>query len=140
MSTIIPKTQHKSFAHMVASRKTCLLCKKDHSVSECNDFLKYSVEKKYQIIKANGLYLNRLRISHHVYKNSTSKWRKCYAKHHILLHRNNRMETNNQLSLSTQVKDILTERPVVPSSSQTPSSVDQTVNYSILLFCFLLLL
>ncbi|CAL1274004.1 unnamed protein product [Larinioides sclopetarius] len=68
--------------------KTCILCKDEaHSLHKCKQFLKFSPQKRYEVVRENHLCLNCLGC----HKVATCKSRhscfNCKARHHSLLHR-----------------------------------------------------
>ncbi|XP_011859045.1 PREDICTED: uncharacterized protein LOC105556561 [Vollenhovia emeryi] len=65
----------------------CAVCKEQHSVAKCPQFLKSTAKERYSIIKNLRLCINCLRLGHNA-KACPSSWtcRSCQSRHHTLLH------------------------------------------------------
>lgn len=81
-------SKHKaSVASFVTNTAACLVCKEQHSITKCPQFLKSAVKDRFSIAKKLKLCINYLRLRHNV-KACPSTWtcRSCQSKHHTLLH------------------------------------------------------
>src|SRR5580765_393430 len=95
-----------SIASFVTNSATCLVCKEQHAIRKCPQFLKSAAKDRFSLAKKLRLCINCLRLGHNV-KACPSTWtcRSCQSKHHTLLH----FEQNSTSSS--------TAAPVSPASS-----------------------
>ncbi|XP_076392692.1 uncharacterized protein LOC105661897 [Megachile rotundata] len=111
-----PKRVEKRQTYVSTQSKIiCALCKKDHYIQTCDQFLKLSVEDRIQAVLAAKLCINCLRPGHAYNNCFFSKCKKCHGKHNTLLHRDlvsNKESVTIDSSSST----------VVPSTSKSPES------------------
>lgn len=77
-------------------RIKCFLCKGDHTIYKCTEFLNKSPSERYQLVKNNHMCLNCLSSTHSV-KDCKSSFHchKCKQRHHTLLHFENFGNTSN---------------------------------------------
>lgn len=87
-----------------ASKNVCSICSKNHSVYQCDTFLKLSVDERIERVKSKNMCLNCLKIGHRIYECKNSHTCKtCTKKHHTLLHRaqsNNSESSNATVTIS----------------------------------------
>ena len=78
-----------SVVNVATSNLSCSVCKKNHSIYHCKEFLNLSVEDRVKAAKKMHLCLNCLRSNTHQVKTcNSSTCRKCSKKHNTLLHIN----------------------------------------------------
>jgi NAD-specific glutamate dehydrogenase len=66
---------------------TCVLCKQNHRVDKCPNFIKLTVIERFNQAKQLHLCINCLKIGHSVKQCKSSKCKVCTKNHHTLLHR-----------------------------------------------------
>lgn len=66
----------------------CLFCSGDHNINECNNFIKESVENRWQWAQSKRVCFICLKNSHLSFKCKAKRCqiRGCKARHHTLLH------------------------------------------------------
>ena len=80
-----PKTRHQSYVG-VHSRSQCCLCKQEHLIYTCQEFLSLTARERAEFARKANLCLNCLRDNHTTPKCFLSGCRKCRRKHNTLLH------------------------------------------------------
>ncbi|XP_071055017.1 uncharacterized protein [Onthophagus taurus] len=87
-----PKPSLKStstFATEIKQKLSCILCKMNHNLYQCDKFLEKSPSQRFNIISDNKFCKNCLGYRHHTSKcNSNKTCRICNKRHHTLLHLN----------------------------------------------------
>ncbi|XP_031353317.1 uncharacterized protein LOC116178110 [Photinus pyralis] len=73
----------------------CYLCKKGHTIFQCNSFVKSTPKERINLVKANRLCYNCLRPNHGVQTCTASGCRKCNRRHNTLLHLDNTNISSN---------------------------------------------
>ena len=103
----------------ITASPSCLCCNSsDHFLQKCPDFLKLSVDQRFQYVKRTSLCINCLRNNHSVSKcTSRSRCKECNISHHTLLH----MPSKNMQIVPSTVLD-----PVRSQQQQFLSSSPQT--------------
>lgn len=79
----------KSRSFVSNENSNCSLCNGNHSLFQCNNFLKFTPSKRYSVVKSHNLCTNCFKADH---KNSdcrSSNCKKCQKRHHTLLHFDN---------------------------------------------------
>ncbi|XP_071652694.1 uncharacterized protein [Temnothorax longispinosus] len=80
-------TKKSTVANVATDKSGCVLCKGDHPIFLCGKFLGFSVDKRFQEIKALKLCLNCLKSTDHRAKNcNAGSCKKCSKRHNTLLH------------------------------------------------------
>lgn len=75
------------------------MCKQNHFIQNCSQFLKLTVKMRYEKAKSLGLCLNCLRKGNHISKECQfGTCRKCGQKHNTLLHYDKEKITDNSKS------------------------------------------
>lgn len=76
-----------SVASFVTNTAACLVCKEQHAITKCPQFLKSAPKDRFSLAKKLRLCINCLRLGHNV-KACPSTWTcwSCQSKHHTLLH------------------------------------------------------
>ncbi|XP_018378092.1 PREDICTED: uncharacterized protein LOC108770856 [Trachymyrmex cornetzi] len=88
-----------SVANVATSNLSCAVCKQNHSLYHCKEFLNLSVEDRIKTAKKAHLCLNCLRSSAHQTKVcNSSNCRKCNKKHNTLLHLNSSSKSEQSVS------------------------------------------
>lgn len=64
----------------------CVVCKRQHYIQNCQEFLNLSISDRFEKIKSLKLCLNCLRGGHFSKLCRRSTCKKCHSKHHTLLH------------------------------------------------------
>ncbi|CAB3244843.1 unnamed protein product [Arctia plantaginis] len=119
------KTTERS-CHSSAVNIMCKLCKGQHLLCHCKEFVKLDPEKKSEVVKSNRLCYNCLSPGHPVYycKQKTS-CKICGKRHHSLLHHSKKREdfqdteknaTTPEISMNTlneQQENLLDESIIV---------------------------
>nr|XP_012135784.1 PREDICTED: uncharacterized protein LOC105661897 [Megachile rotundata] len=112
----VPKRVKKRQTYVSTQSKIiCALCKRDHYIQTCDQFLKLSVEDRIQAVLAAKLCINCLRPGHAYNNCFFSKCKKCHGKHNTLLHRD--LVSNKE---SVTIDSF--SSTVVPSTSKSPES------------------
>ncbi|XP_071581393.1 uncharacterized protein [Temnothorax nylanderi] len=116
------KYKGTSVANIATSNLSCPLCKKNHQLYHCEEFLKLPVEDRIKNAKKAHLCINCLRSTTHQSKLcKSSACRKCCKKHNTLLHISN-IDNSDQTSSNTKTSsDKSTDAPL-PVSTQCISS------------------
>nr|XP_034195039.1 uncharacterized protein LOC117611213 [Osmia lignaria] len=86
----------------MANVNKCVMCKDNHEIYQCKQFLQAAVRDRLDVIKRSRLCLNCFRSNHLVNNCHANGCKKCNQKHNTLLHSNNenRVNTSNN---TTQV-------------------------------------
>lgn len=98
----ITRTQRTHVARILPTieqmPRTCEICNENHSINFCERFQRLTIHEREKKAKELGLCLNCLAKGHTIKTcNSKYKCRKCYRKHHTLLHREIDNTMTNQL-------------------------------------------
>ena len=104
----------------------CPSCKRNHWLSQCEEFKKLSVSNCYQFVRANKLCVSCLVPGHFVQdcsKRSFCHIQGCTKKHSTYLHVKETPPSQNK-------KDCQTEPPATPSAAQASNSYLNSVNMS----------
>ena len=104
----------------------CPSCKRNHWISQCEEFKKLRVSNHYQFVRANKLCLNCLVPGHFVQdcsKRSFCRIQGCTKKHSTYLHVKETPPSQNE-------KEGQTEPPATPSAAQASNSYLNSVNAS----------
>ena len=104
----------------------CPSCKRNHWLSQCEEFKKLSVSNRYQFVRANKLCLNCLVPGHFVQdcsKRSFCRIQGCTKKHSTYLHVRETPPSQNE-------KEGQTEPPATPGAAQASNSYLNSVNAS----------
>lgn len=64
----------------------CSMCKESHSLFNCSEFLKLSVQNRLAAVKGKQLCINCFKSGHYARECRASKCRKCSKPHNSLLH------------------------------------------------------
>ena len=89
------------------STKSCRLCCKDHTLSQCDEFKTKSIEERIRYVKIHGFCFNCLKRGHSVKScNIQITCKKCNGRHHTLIHNRNPANTEN-----LEVEDSLGNSP-----------------------------
>lgn len=72
----------------------CVMCKDNHEIYQCKQFLQAAVRDRLDIIKKGRLCLNCFRPNHLVSNCQAKGCKKCNKKHNTLLHFNNENRVN----------------------------------------------
>lgn len=81
-----PKTMKPKIFHVTVDQK-CSYCKGKHFIYNCKDFVKLSIEKRYEFVQNNNLCFNCLIPNHPVIKcKQLTSCKICNKKHHSLIH------------------------------------------------------
>lgn len=80
------KSDNTSQSLVVASTSSCLLCKGDHTIHNCPDFMRLNVDERVEKVKQLRLCFNCLKGSHPVRMCKSSLCRRCRGHHHTLIH------------------------------------------------------
>jgi len=75
-----------SNSNLSTSRPTCTLCTEVHRLIRCSIFLKYDVARKRKYLKSKNGCSNDLSLNHNSQCPSSYNCKKCYGRHHTLLH------------------------------------------------------
>lgn len=105
--------------------RSCIICKANHSIYSCEQFLKLSVFERYDRVKLHNLCLNCLKPNHKIQSCLASLCRLCGLKHHSLLHRNNSnntLKSDDQAQTPNKTQHIQESNPL---KSSKPSSSEQ---------------
>nr|XP_034174768.1 uncharacterized protein LOC117601732 [Osmia lignaria] len=88
----------------MANVNKCVMCKDNHEIYQCKQFLQAAVRDRLDVIKRSRLCLNCFRSNHLVSNCQANGCKKCNQKHNTLLHFNNenRVNTSNN---TTQVEN-----------------------------------
>ncbi|XP_077266386.1 uncharacterized protein LOC143899738 [Temnothorax americanus] len=116
--------KHKgtSVANVATSNLSCPLCKENHQLYHCEEFLKLTVEDRIKNAKKAHLCINCLRSTTHQSKLcKSSACRKCSKKHNTLLHMSTTDNADQSLSNTRTPPDKTTDTPL-PVSTQCISS------------------
>ncbi|KAJ8975728.1 hypothetical protein NQ317_004192 [Molorchus minor] len=79
----------------------CVLCKKQHYIQNCPEFLNLNASERFERIKSLKICLNCLRGGHFSKNCRRGTCRKCKSKHHTLLHADIEGVTNSVASNSS---------------------------------------
>ncbi|XP_068748895.1 uncharacterized protein [Montipora capricornis] len=96
----------------------CPSCKRNHWLSQCDEFKKLSLGDRYQFVRANKLYVNCLVPGHFVQdcpKRSFCRIQGCTKKHSTYLHVKEMPPSQNE-------KEGQTEPPTTPNAAQASNS------------------
>lgn len=91
----ISKNFVKSHINLSINAIKCNLCKRDHTIYVCNEFLKLSNKERWEKVKTLRLCSNCLRIGHSKDTCRLGSCRKCKRKHNTLLHFDENISSNN---------------------------------------------
>jgi uncharacterized CHY-type Zn-finger protein len=84
----------------------CFMCKKNHSLYQCIEFLNLPVVERITRVKSLKLCANCLKRNHNAEKCKASSCRQCNGKHNSLLHTENAIaEVNPVQSVVSHVKN-----------------------------------
>lgn len=114
-------SKHKSKSFVVTNI-SCPLCKHNHNIINCTDFLKLTTYERYECAKQLKLCLNCLKPNHVSKSCSAGKCRKCHNNHNTLLHYAKR--PFEQPSASAQ------NTSGTVSEMQTASNIEENVLFS----------
>lgn len=100
----------RSFSTTTKSKAVCLLCKGDHYIFSCPDFILLSPGERYNQATVLKLCFNCLRADHHTKVCENGTCRKCGGRHHSLLHYKNYQgpqttSTTQAAHLGTNIND-----------------------------------
>ena len=104
----------------------CPSCKRNHWLSQCDEFKTLSLSNRYQFVRANQLCVNCLGPGHYVQDCSTRSFCRiqgCTKKHSTYLHMKETPPSQNE-------KEDQTEPPATPSAAQASNSYLNSVNAS----------
>ena len=105
------------FAGYTTNKYSCVLCKKNHLLFQCSQFLALTVTDRKNFAKNNKLCFNCLRTGHQISAcKSTNLCKECNHKHHSLLH---------------QVEDF--QQPEIVPSTSSVNVTQSGVNHSVVL-------
>ncbi|XP_072392412.1 uncharacterized protein [Diabrotica undecimpunctata] len=99
----------------------CNLCKGEHTIYTCKEFLKLSVNQRWDKIKALELCSNCLRIGHAKNTCTIGSCKRCRRKHNTLLHYNSGSSHSNNQSITSESNE---DRNNVAQSSSTYNNSD----------------
>ncbi|KAJ8981408.1 hypothetical protein NQ317_010347 [Molorchus minor] len=95
--------KHKSRSLVCNNDKSnCRLCKENHLLFQCPNFLKMPTNKRYSVVKTHHLCTNCLKSSHKTSDCKGISCKKCHKRHHTLLHFDNVQEDTNNASTSEE--------------------------------------
>lgn len=116
---------NKSSRSLVSYQVKCMLCQKDHYLSNCSDFLKLPINERIEKVKKLRLCLNCLRSGHFNKYCRGNPCKKCRLKHHSLLHLEiqKREEELVDLRQSNEASGISVESQSYLASNKLPSTV-----------------
>lgn len=84
----------------------CFMCKKNHSLYQCIEFLNLPIVERITRVKSLKLCANCLKRNHNTTKCKASSCRQCIGKHNSLLHTENAIaEVNPVQSVVSHVKN-----------------------------------
>lgn len=111
---------------------TCFVCKGNHFLNRCEQFLAMSPVNRLVKIKSLGLCLNCFSNKHHVHECKSSSCRKCGRRHHTLLHEqdSNTSIQNEAYLQPSSSSSLQNQLDPIPSTSST-NAVVHTVATSI---------
>lgn len=111
-----------SVTHVATSNLACPLCKANHQLYHCQEFLKLMVEERIKVAKKAHLCINCLRsTAHHAKVCNSGACRKCSKKHNSLLHistSDNSYQSSSALKASSENSN----DPPLPVATQCVSS------------------
>lgn len=116
----------KSSSHVAINKNSCAICKHDHSVQDCDVFLKMNVEQRIREAKTKRLCLNCFKTNHITYKCLAAKrCNKCHKKHNTLVHADQPappQTTSHPLQSANQTEDATTPQTLTNNSCLTSSN------------------
>ncbi|XP_018371002.1 PREDICTED: uncharacterized protein LOC108766304 [Trachymyrmex cornetzi] len=109
-----------SFANVATSNLSCAMCKQNHSIYHCKEFINLSIEDRIKAAKKAHLCLNCLRSNSHQAKAcNSSTCRKCSKKHNTLLHLNSSNDSDQSVSNAQSSSQVT--NPPLPVTTQCTS-------------------
>ncbi len=126
--TILSSAKKSKPVIVATKANSCIICQKgDHSVAQCEAFIRFSLDEKKRKVNQYKLCFNCLSLHHRV-DACTSKYscRNCGHKHHTLLHETT-STTNQPASQPTSSTNQTTSTSNQPISQPT-SSTNQTTS------------
>ncbi|CAK1598319.1 unnamed protein product [Parnassius mnemosyne] len=111
-------------------RGHCLACKQDHKLYDCHKFKSMSVEERNAKVYQWKLCSNCLRNDHLSYQCRLAGCRICKRKHNTLLHRQHKLQNNQQSFLGQPSTQHDTQNNIdnVGTSTSTSTSLTTTTN------------
>ncbi|XP_011687034.1 PREDICTED: uncharacterized protein LOC105449476 [Wasmannia auropunctata] len=123
VSAQLKNTQSKTAAHISTNKSFCQICRGNHFIFSCEQFLKMSPEARFKYAKEHKLCLNCLRFSSHTAKTcKASSCKTCGKRHNTLLHIT---QSNNSEDASSSQKgetQTISPSPVVSHAANCLSS------------------
>ena len=121
------KGKQKINKTFVSTNPICSFCKNKHYINNCPEFLKLKIRSRFEQAQKLGLCLNCLKKGNHISKNcEAGGCRKCGAKHHTLLHfENRRVESASESD--TQVMAVGENK----MEQLTTNTGEQTVSFQV---------
>ncbi|XP_033225735.1 uncharacterized protein LOC117178417 [Belonocnema kinseyi] len=113
-TTALPASSNSSQTNNNAFKISCYICKGEHGVYACSQFLNLSPKERYEAAKRISLCPNCLRGNHHLKNCVSSGCRKCGKRHNSLLHFENPRPDNHSNPRASQ--------PNQPDNSKHPNS------------------
>lgn len=80
------KKNDKRITLAATAKQVCEVCKGNHCLYECKEFLKLSAQERKEEVKRRQMCINCLRIGHYAKDCRSSNCRKCSKAHNTLLH------------------------------------------------------
>jgi len=77
------QVKSKSF---LVQKQECIVCKEAHRLSNCPDYLKFSPERRVEVLKKAKLCLNCMRPGHFIKSCKGGSCKRCAGKHNTLIH------------------------------------------------------
>ncbi|KYN22286.1 hypothetical protein ALC57_05322 [Trachymyrmex cornetzi] len=71
---------------LAVTTQACPICQEKHHISNCEEFLKRSVQDRKAEVRKKQLCINCLRAGHYIKECRSSSCRKCFKAHNTLLH------------------------------------------------------
>ncbi|XP_031334025.1 uncharacterized protein LOC116164038 [Photinus pyralis] len=121
---------HVAINNTIAS--SCYYCKENHYLYQCPNFLKLTIQNRWNEVKRLKLCVNCFRGNHYNNECKSASCKKCDRKHNTLLHNNSfeqPRDEGNQLikaSSSHQKNNMDTQNEVQTHLSMIPSPIENT--------------
>ncbi|XP_072377951.1 uncharacterized protein [Diabrotica undecimpunctata] len=132
--------QSRSQFHLAINQIQCNFCKSDHLIYSCPEFLRLTINDRWEKIKSLKLCPNCLRFGHSKERCSSGSCRKCKRKHNTLLHQDysrsyqsqntqsNAYNNNNQYNSRDTIQSVGAQNH--PNNSDQVSHNSQAISHN----------